>query len=87
MHLRTLRKRRGWTQVELSRQTKIAQNSISRLERDRHARPAMATVIALAKALQVAPTSIQFGPPRRRRQGGPLAARRPAGGARSAAGP
>jgi transcriptional regulator with XRE-family HTH domain len=67
MHLRTLRKRRGWTQVELSRQTEIAQNSISRLERDRHARPAMATVIALAKALQVAPTSIRFGPPRRAR--------------------
>jgi transcriptional regulator with XRE-family HTH domain len=64
MHLRTLRRRRGWTQAELCRKTQIAQNSISRLEHDRHARPAMATVIALAKAFGVDPTSIQFGPPR-----------------------
>ena len=64
MHLRTLRKRRGWTQVELCRRSKIAQNSISRLERDRHARPSIATVVALGKAFDVDPMSIQFGPPR-----------------------
>jgi transcriptional regulator with XRE-family HTH domain len=66
MHLRTLRKRRGWTQEDLCRHSKIAQNSISRLERDKDARPSMATVMSLAKALEVDPASIQFGPPRAR---------------------
>lgn len=66
MHLITLRRRRGWTQEELCRRTKIAQNSISRLENDPHARPAMATVLALADAFGVDPRIIKFGPPRRR---------------------
>jgi transcriptional regulator with XRE-family HTH domain len=64
MHLRTLRKRRGWTQEQLSQRSKIAQNSISRLETDKDARPSIATVIALGKAFEVDPMSIQFGPPR-----------------------
>ena len=64
MHLRTLRKRRGWTQEDLCHKSKVAQNSISRLERDKDAKPSIATVIALAKALDVDPMSIQFGPPR-----------------------
>jgi transcriptional regulator with XRE-family HTH domain len=66
MHLRTLRQRRGWTQEDLCKKSKIAQNSISRLERDKDARPSIATVIALGKALDVDPMSIQFGPPRPR---------------------
>jgi transcriptional regulator with XRE-family HTH domain len=64
MHLRTLRKRRGWTQEDLCKRSKIPQNSISRLERDKSARPTLATVVALAKAFDVDPLSIEFGPPR-----------------------
>jgi transcriptional regulator with XRE-family HTH domain len=64
MHLRTLRTRRGWTQKDLWKKSKIPQNSISRLERDKNARPSIATVVALAKAFDVDPMSIQFGPPR-----------------------
>lgn len=64
MHLRTLRKRRGWTQEDLFKRSKIPQNSISRLERDKAARPSLATVVALAKAFDVDPMSIEFGPPR-----------------------
>jgi transcriptional regulator with XRE-family HTH domain len=64
MHLRTLRKRFGWTQEELERRSKVAQNSISRLENDPASRPAMVTVLALAKAFGVDPLSIEFGPPR-----------------------
>lgn len=64
MHLRTLRRHRGWTQEDLCKKSKVAQNSISRLERDKDARPSIATVIALGKAFGVDPMSIQFGPPR-----------------------
>lgn len=64
MHLRTLRKRCGWTQEDLRKKSKVAQNSISRLERDKDARPSFATVAALGKAFGVDPMSIQFGPPR-----------------------
>jgi transcriptional regulator with XRE-family HTH domain len=66
MHLRTLRRRRGWTQEDLCQRTQIAQNSISRLERDRSARPRWQTVRALAKAFAVDPLVIAFGPPRRK---------------------
>jgi transcriptional regulator with XRE-family HTH domain len=66
MHLRTLRTRRGWTQDELCRRSKIPQNTISRLERLKSARPTIQTVIALAKAFAVDPLSIEFGPPRRK---------------------
>jgi transcriptional regulator with XRE-family HTH domain len=64
--LRTLRTRRGWTQEDLCRRSRIPQNSISRLERDRSARPRFETVRALAKAFAVDPVSIAFGPPRRK---------------------
>jgi len=64
MHLRTLRMRRGWTQDDLCKRSKVPQNSISRLERDKTARPSLVTVVALAKALEVDPLSIEFGPPR-----------------------
>jgi transcriptional regulator with XRE-family HTH domain len=64
MHLRTLRKRAGWTQEDLCKRSKIAQNSISRLERDKGARPSLATVIALGKAFGVDPLTIEFGPAR-----------------------
>jgi transcriptional regulator with XRE-family HTH domain len=64
MHLRTARKRLGMTQEDLQKKSKIAQNSISRLENDKNARPSLATVVALGKALGVDPMSIEFGPPR-----------------------
>jgi transcriptional regulator with XRE-family HTH domain len=64
MHLRTARKRLGLTQEELEKKSKVAQNSISRLENDKDARPSLATVVALGKALGVDPMSIEFGPPR-----------------------
>jgi transcriptional regulator with XRE-family HTH domain len=67
MHLRTLRTRRGWTQAALGQRSRIPQHTISRLERDRAARPRVQTVRALAQALAVDPQAIQFGPPRRRR--------------------
>ncbi len=75
MHLRTARKRKGFTQEDLEKHSGIAQNSISRLENDKNARPSLATVVALAKALDVDPMSIQFGPPRTKaRPGGTDAA-------------
>jgi transcriptional regulator with XRE-family HTH domain len=66
MHLRTLRTRRGWTQDDLCKRSKVPQNSISRLEREASARPTLQTVLALAKAFAVDPLSIEFGPPRRK---------------------
>ncbi len=73
MHLRTLRKRRGWTQEDLCKKSKVAQNSISRLENDRTARPSLSTVVALAKALEVDPMAIEFGPPRSKSRAAPAA--------------
>jgi transcriptional regulator with XRE-family HTH domain len=70
MHLRTLRKRHGWTQEDLEKRSKIPQNTISRLENDKDARPALVTVVALAKAFDVDPLSIQFGPPRTKARAG-----------------
>jgi transcriptional regulator with XRE-family HTH domain len=64
--LRTLRTRRGWTQDDLCQRSRIPQHTISRLERDRSARPRFQTVLALAKAFAVDPVSIAFGPPRRK---------------------
>ena len=68
MYLRTLRERRGWTQMQLAKASGIAQNSISKLERYAHKRPVYATVIALAHALEIGPESLRFGPDPRRRQ-------------------
>lgn len=63
MYLVSLRKRKGWTQVELRRRSGIAQNSISRLETNPRTRPTMETVRALGKALRVDPLLLQWGPP------------------------
>jgi transcriptional regulator with XRE-family HTH domain len=68
MYLRTVRERRGWTQMQLAKASGIAQNSISKLERYAHKRPVYATVIALAQALSVSPENLRFGPDPRRRQ-------------------
>ena len=63
-YLKTLRLRRQLTQEELEALTgeKVAQNTISKLENTRHARPTFATVAALAKALHVRPEQLAFGP-------------------------
>lgn len=62
MHLRTLRKRKKLTQAKLAKLSKVAQNSISRLEIRADANPTLATVTALADALGVKPTTLEFGP-------------------------
>lgn len=65
MHLRTLREQRGWTQNDLRQKSKVPQAVISRLERNKVVRKSMAIVVALGKALDVDPLSIEFGlPPR-----------------------
>jgi transcriptional regulator with XRE-family HTH domain len=66
-YLRTLRQRRQLTQVELERLTRrggseVAQNTISKLESNPHARPVFSTVVALARALRVRPEQLRFGP-------------------------
>lgn len=63
-YLKTLRLRRQLTQLELKARThkKVAQNTISKLESDPHARPTFATVLALADALDVRPEQLRFGP-------------------------
>lgn len=63
-YLKTLRQRRQLTQAELTAKTnsKVAQNTISKLESNPHARPVYATVVALAKALGVRPDQLRFGP-------------------------
>lgn len=69
VYLRTLRERRKLTQEELSRASRVAQNTISKLEVNRRANPWHATVVALAVALGVAPEQLRFGPePTRRRR-------------------
>jgi transcriptional regulator with XRE-family HTH domain len=88
MYLRTLRLRHGWTQKELAKRTKphVAQNTISKLERRAHIRPAHTTVVALARAFSIDPESIRFGIDPRSRAGrtkqhdarrGPRVERRP----------
>ena len=61
-YLKTLRQRRQLTQVALEGKSKVAQNTISKLESNPHARPVYATVVALAKALGVRPDQLRFGP-------------------------
>lgn len=51
--LRNFRQARGMTQVELSTRGRIWQSYISRLERGGHPRASLATVGALAQALDV----------------------------------
>ena len=69
VYLRTIREQRGLTQEQLEDLTEVAQNTISRLESSAKARPAFATVVALANALHVDPSQLRFGPdPRRLRE-------------------
>jgi XRE family transcriptional regulator, regulator of sulfur utilization len=61
-YLKTLRLRRQYTQVELTRISKVPQKTISNLESHQNTRPTFATVAALAKALHVRPEQLCFGP-------------------------
>lgn len=63
-YLKTLRLRRQLTQLQLKALTRhrVAQNTISKLESDSHARPTFETVLALADALDVRPEQLRFGP-------------------------
>lgn len=61
-YLRTLRTRRGLSQEQLQLLSKIPQNTISRLESNSQSRPSFATVNALARALNVDPRQLRFGP-------------------------
>ena len=69
IYLRTAREACGLTQEQLERLSGIAQNTISRLEADRKARPVFTTVVRLAQALGVDPLQLRFGPDPRRRPG------------------
>jgi len=74
IYLRSRRERRELTQEDLERLSGVTQNTISRLERDKRARPTAATHLRLANALDVDPNRLCYGPdPRRRR---PLDGRR-----------
>lgn len=53
---------RGLSQEQLQILSKIPQNTISRLESNPLARPSFATVNALARALNVDPRQLRFGP-------------------------
>jgi len=61
-YLKTLRERRHLTQEQLERLSGVAQNTISKLERRPMARPVFDTVAALARALDVDPLELRFGP-------------------------
>ncbi len=63
-YLKTLRQQRHLTQVDLVHLTHraVAQNTISKLESNPHARPVFSTVVALARALRVRPEQLRFGP-------------------------
>jgi transcriptional regulator with XRE-family HTH domain len=47
--------------VQLAALSHIAQNSISKLERGIHRRPAFETTLALARALRINPALLRFG--------------------------
>lgn len=61
-YLRTLRIRRRLSQEDLERTAEVAQNTISKLESNPNVRPTFNTVLALARALGVAPEQLRFGP-------------------------
>jgi len=61
--LRKLRKSRGWTQDQLAALSGIDQTTISRLETDAEPNPTPETHEALAKALGIAPSNLQFTAP------------------------
>jgi transcriptional regulator with XRE-family HTH domain len=62
VYLRTRRLQLGYTQEHLAHLSHIAQNTISKLENYRHARPVFITVVTLARALEVDPYCLRFGP-------------------------
>lgn len=72
IYLRALRERRGYTQVGLAAKTGIPQTQISKLEtRPRRRSPDFEVVVLLARALDVDPARLRFGPdptPVRRRR-------------------
>jgi transcriptional regulator with XRE-family HTH domain len=51
-NLKTLRKERGWSQEDLSRESRLHTTAISKMERANRA-PRFPTVVILAKALDV----------------------------------
>jgi len=59
--LRTARERLGWTQEELEAKSGIDQATISNIETGRVTRPAFATVVKLAAALDIDPRALRFG--------------------------
>lgn len=61
-YLVDLRERRKLTQDALADLSGVAQNTISKLERNQQARPMWDTVSQLAVALQVEPSELRFGP-------------------------
>ena len=70
MYLRSLRLKADLTQRQLAQRCRprVAQNTISKLERDGRIRPSHSTVVAIAKALDVDPATIRFGIDPRTRQ-------------------
>jgi len=62
VYLRTLRERMRLTQEVLAARTGVAQNTISKLERNPHARPVFRTVAALATFFRKDPRDLRFGP-------------------------
>ena len=62
IYLRTVRQAQALTQEQLERSSGVAQNTISKLETYRSARPVFATVVRLARALDVDPMRLRFGP-------------------------
>lgn len=63
IYLRTARERAGLTQEQLETKSGVPQTVISKLERNRAARPAFGTVVNLADALDVDPRRLRFGQP------------------------
>lgn len=63
IYLRTLRERRGMTQLALARKSGIEQSRISRLETHIPRKgPDFTTGVALALALAIDPSRLRFGP-------------------------
>ena len=61
VYLKTEREKRGWTQVQLAARSGVAQNTISKLERNEKTRPGFPIVVALAMALAIDPARLRFG--------------------------
>jgi transcriptional regulator with XRE-family HTH domain len=62
VYLRTRREHLRLTQQDLEKTSGVAQNTISKLESNPHARPLSQTVFALAASLGVDPARLRFGP-------------------------